>query len=115
MARWGCEEGVLIRVIAILGSWRHLGPSWGHLGAILGRSWGDLGAILGPSWGDLGAILGHFGAILGHLGAILGSSWGLLGSSWGRFGVILELLATILAKSKQFSKMCTAPRREQHF
>merc|ERR1712217_532863 len=41
-----------------------LGPSWGHLGAILGLpgatwghlgpSWGRFGAILEPSWGHLG-------------------------------------------------------------
>ena len=41
-----------------------LGPSCGHLGAILGH--------LGASLGDLGAILGHLGAILGDLGAVLG-------------------------------------------
>ena len=34
----------------------HLGPSWGHLGAILGPSWGLLGH-LGASWGHLGVIL----------------------------------------------------------
>ena len=80
MARWGCEEGVIIRVMAILGSWRHLGPSWGHLGAILGRSWAHLGAILahlGPSWV--------------HLGAILGRSWGPGGPSWAHLGPILGL------------------------
>ena len=54
-----------------------LGPTWGHLGAILGH--------LGPSWAHLGPILGHLGPILGHLGPILGLSWAFLGP----FGAIL--------------------------
>ena len=71
MARWGYEKGVLIRVMVILGSWGHLGPSWAHLGAILGPSW----AILGPSWSHLGPSWGN-----------LGPSWGHLGPSWGNLG-----------------------------
>jgi hypothetical protein len=53
----------------------HLDTTLGHLGAILGPSRGHLGAIL--------AIVGLCCAILGpfrdYLGAVLGPSWALLG------------------------------------
>ena len=84
MARWGCEKDVLIRVMAILGSWDHLGPSWGLLGVILASSWSILGH-LGPSWGHPGPIL----AYLGLSWPFLGQSWGDLGASWGHLGAIL--------------------------
>ena len=88
MARWGRKKDVIIRAMAVFGSWGHLGPSWarfgvilGHLGAILRRSWVDLGAILGPSW----PTWGHLGRSWGHLGR----SWGNLGQSWGDLGAAL--------------------------
>ena len=79
-----------------------LGPSWGHLWAILGPSLGHLGATLGHLGrilDHLGAILGHLGAILGHLGAILSHLGAILGQKgapegldpfWGHFETILE-------------------------
>ena len=45
----------------------HLGPSWGHLGAILGPSWAHRGPNLEPPW----AILGPCGALLGLPGTNL--------------------------------------------
>ena len=57
--------------------------------AILGPSWGHLGAILGP-WGHLGAILGHCGASWAHLGAIFWPSWALLVPSWLHLGAMAQ-------------------------
>ena len=88
-----------------------LGPTW----AILGHLGSHLGAILdhlGPSWGHLGAILelkivkirwtnkqnrllachGRVGAILDILGLLLGPSWGHLGLSWAHLGDIGAIL-----------------------
>ena len=58
-----------------------LGPSWGHLGAILAPPKGVhdhahlLGLVLEPSWDSLGTSWGPPGTLvgpsLGHLGAIL--------------------------------------------
>ena len=65
-----------------------LGPSCGHLGAILGPIWGHLG-ILGPSWGHPGAMLGlswRFRAPPGAIGALMELSWGILGPSWAILG-----------------------------
>ena len=93
---------------AVLGC---LGASWVGFGSVLGPSWGHLG----PSWGVLGAIFGHLGASWG----LLGPSWGPFGAILGEFGVILDHLgATFEHKQKEkgeFTKMCTAPRREHHF
>jgi len=50
--------------------------------AILGPSWGHLGAILGP----LGAIFGHLGAMLANVGAILEVPAAILGPPWGNVG-----------------------------
>ena len=86
-----------------------LGPSWGHLGAILAylgprwpfleRSW----AVFGRSWSHLGASLvylepswGHLGVILGPFLPYLGQSWAVLGRSWGHLGAILACLRLLL-------------------
>ena len=61
----------------------------------LGPSWGHLGAILGPSWGYLGPL----GATLGPLGAFLGPSWGLLGPSRWPKAEIAKTLKNKLVKS----------------
>ena len=112
MARWGCERDVIIRVMAIFGSWSHLGSSRGHLGAILGRSWAHLGAILEPlgprlgwkssenareilqTWDFAGLeplLEGHL-SHLGPLGLHLGPSWGDVGPSKGHLGLSWGIL-----------------------
>ena len=75
MAIFGDILGYLGLLLLILGpSWRHLGRSAGHLGAISAL----LMALLGPSWGHLGLL----GAMLAALGPMLGRSWGHLGAPW---------------------------------
>ena len=72
----------------------HLGPSCGHLGAILAPSW----VHLGSSWRQVGPS----GAILGVFRAILGPSWAILGSRCSRKRKIvisegmLKVLDTVL-------------------
>ena len=87
---------------------RHLGPSWGHLRAlldshraILGPSWGPLG----PSWGSLGPSWGLHGATLGPFWLILGPSWatsGLLGALVGHLGTFLSHGLLILGELGPF-------------
>jgi hypothetical protein len=79
---------------------QQLGPSSGHLGAILGQSWGNLvtilgyfGPIMGPSCAILGPSCGHLGHIspsLGHLGASLKPSWAIFDPCWGHLAAILR-------------------------
>ena len=97
---------------------RHLGPSWGrlgavlrHLGAVLGLSWPHLR----PFWGRLGdispfprAVWGHLGVVLAPssamhlLGTILGPSSGRFGTSWSRLGGILGHLGAVLGPFSTF-------------
>ena len=87
-----------------------LGPSWGHLGALLVFCCGHLGAFGGLSWAQLGPSWCHLWASWGHLGAMLGvtlvSPWGFLGllgaslahlwPSWGPLGAFRDHLEAIL-------------------
>ena len=59
-----------------------LGPSWGHLEAILGSSW----PYLGSCWAHVGASWEHVGAALEHHGVIMGLCWRI----WGLFLGILH-------------------------
>ena len=125
---WGCLWVTLGHPGAIL---RNLGLSWGHFGPSCGYL-GQSEAVLGPSLGHPGAFRGHLGgylgpseAVLGPSGAVLGPSWGHLGAILGPSGAIWGHLGAILGHRKdrtsqkrkeidEFSKMCTAPRREHN-
>ena len=71
--------GLLLRI-----SWSRWGASWAHLGNtidirwLLNAAWKRLGGDLGPSWG-------HLAAVLGRLEGLLEPRWRRLGLSWGLF------------------------------
>ena len=116
---------------------RRLGPSlgstFGHMkrciktSGFIHRFRAHPGAVLGPSWGHLDQkrcikTRGFIHRFRAHLGAILGPSWGHLGPCWGHLGPFQGFERRGKTKHKeeqqrtsQFSKICTALRREHHF
>ena len=96
MARSGCEEDVIIRVMVVFCSCGHLGAMLSHLGAILGQ----LGSILGHLGGHLGVYLGAILVYLGPSWPFLGPSWAVLGRSLGHLGIILAHLGSSWAHLK---------------
>ena len=71
--------------------------------------------LSGLSWGHLGAILGFSGAILGLAWSIFGPSSGHLEARLGFERTGEERKDKERTEMGQFSKNCTAPRREHHF
>ena len=122
---FGMNWAFLGQYCAILGLFRAiLGLPWAmfcNFGAIEGHL-GVCPCLLGPFLGQPGVCLGHLGAILGFLGAIFGLSWGIFRPSSGHLEARLGFERTGEERKDkertemgQFSKTCTAPRREHHF
>ena len=103
-------------------SFGHLGAILGHLGAISGSSWvcfdqfqgydfsffGATCGLLSPSWRHLETVLRLPRAILGRLGTISAR----LGPSWRHFGPSRR---ADRRRQSSFGKIRTSPTREHHF
>ena len=85
-----CFGVVLGAFLGALGrSWVAIGVLLDALVALWAFSWGPRARHLGHSWGALGA-LGTLWVLLGALGALWGIAMGLLEDFWGPLGVSWE-------------------------
>ena len=103
-------------------SFGHLGAILGHLGAISGSSWvcfdpfqgydfsffGATCGLLSPSWRHLETVLRLPRAILGHPGTILTCFW----PCWRHFGLSRR---ADRRRQSSFGKIRTSLTREHHF